>query len=102
MKRAVVWSRAALVDLKTQLNFIARENPGAARKVVERIRTTGDGLSEFATGHPGRVPQTYEKSVAGLPYIIAYAIDHGDQAERVVVLHVIHTARNWPEENWPT
>ena len=101
MKRPVVWSRAALAELKAQIAFIARENPAAARRVAERIRATGDALQDFATGHPGRVAGTYEKSVAELPYIIAYAIDRNDDAETIAVLHVIHAARDWREGEWP-
>jgi toxin ParE1/3/4 len=101
MKRPVRWSRASLDDLKTQVARIARENPAAARCVAGRIRETGDGLADFATGHPGRVAETYEKSVGGLPYVIAYAIDRSGDGEAVVVLHVIHTSRDWQEGEWP-
>ena len=101
MKRPVVWTRAALGDLNAQITYIAHENPAAARRVAERIRATGNGLQDFATGHPGRVAGTYEKSVAGLPYIIAYAIDRNDDAETIAVLHVIHAARDWREGEWP-
>jgi toxin ParE1/3/4 len=46
------------------------------------------------------VASTYEKSVTDLPYIIAYAIDVRGDEEVIVVLHVIHTARDWRDENW--
>ena len=101
MKRPVVWSRAALEDMKAQVAFIARENPAAARRVAQRIRATGNALQDFATGHAGRVADTYEKSVRGLPYIIAYAIDRKDDAETIAVLNVIHGARAWREGEWP-
>ena len=101
MRRPVIWTRAALGDLNAQIAYIAHENPAAARRVAERIRATGNGLQDFATGHPGRVAGTYEKSVAGLPYIIAYAIDRNDDAETIAVLHVIHAARDWREGKWP-
>jgi plasmid stabilization system protein ParE len=101
MKRPVSWSRAALDDLKAQAAHIARDNPAAARRVATRIRATGDGLADFATGHPGRVAGTYEKSVGGLPYILAYAIAGHGEGEVVVILHVIHAARDWREGGWP-
>ena len=101
MTRTVKWSRNAFVDLKAQVAYIARDNPAAARRIAERIRSTGDQLADFATGHPGRVEGTYEKTVSGLPYIIAYAIDRTGDAEVIVVLHVIHTARDWREGEWP-
>ena len=101
MKRPVIWSRDALFELSAQIDFIARENPAAARRVVERVFSTGDSLEDFATGHLGRVAETYEKSVRGLPYIIAYAIVRNGSAETIVVLHVIHTARDWRVGEWP-
>ena len=102
MKRPVAWSRTALKDMKAQVAFIARENPAAARRVAERIRATGNALEDFATGHTGRVAGTYEKSVGGLPYIIAYDIELMDGAETIAVLHVIHAARDWREGEWPS
>ena len=101
MKRPIEWTRGALEDLKAQIAYIARENPVAARRVADRIRATGAALADFATGHAGRVAGTYEKSVAGLPYIIAYVIDRKDDAEAIAVLHVIHAARDWREGEWP-
>ena len=101
MKRPVIWTRAALSELKFQIDFIARENPAAARRVVERIRSSGNCLEDFATGHPGRVAETYERSVRGLPYIIAYAIVRTGSAETIAVLYVIHTARDWRVAEWP-
>jgi toxin ParE1/3/4 len=101
MRRPVEWSRAALEDLKSQIDFIARENPAAARRVAQRIRATGNDLQEFATGHAGRVSGTYEKSVGGLPYIIAYEIDHSNGMEKIAILHVVHAARDWREGEWP-
>jgi len=66
------------------------------------IRTAGNGLANAATGRPGRVPDTYEKTVTRLPYILAYAFGTlPDGGERVVILHVIHTARDWPQGQWP-
>ena len=101
MKRPVAWSRAALEDMKAQVAFIARENPAAARRVAERIRATGNALQDFATGHAGRVAGTYEKSVGGLPYIIAYDIELMNGVDAIMVLHVIHAARDWREGEWP-
>lgn len=97
--RHVRWSDSALDDLEKQLVHIARDNIEAARRAAKRIRDTGDALGTFATGHPGRVAGTYEKSVTGLPYIIAYALS--EDTSILTILHVIHTARNWASEDWP-
>jgi toxin ParE1/3/4 len=99
--RPVLWPRAALDDLKVAVSYIARENPEAARKVAAAIREAGRKLGVHSTGRKGRVDGTFEKSVVGLPYIVAYAIETGAGPERIVILHVIHTARDWPAGRWP-
>ena len=102
MRRPVFWSRAALDEMKRAAAHIAKDNPQAARKVAAAIRSAGDKLGERPTGRKGRMTGTYEKSVTGVPYIIAYALHpvRGSD-EAVVILHVIHTARNWTLDAWP-
>lgn len=102
MKRPILWSRDALDDLKRQLIFIAADDPVAAEQVVDRLRAAAAGLEDFATGRPGRVTSTYEKSVTGLAYIIAYEIIPQSAGEAIAILRVIHTARDWPDESWPS
>lgn len=96
--RRVVWSDTARDDYFAILRHIADDDPDAAERVVRAIEKTGNALSDFATGHPGRVSGIYEKSVPRLPYILAYALD-GDSV--VTILHVIHTSRNWRPDTWP-
>jgi len=99
---AVVWSESALGDLDSAIAYIAADDLVAAGKVLERIDTAGESLGQVATGRRGRVAGTYEKSVRGLPYIIAYAIQPLPAGrERIVILRVIHGARNWPPSEWP-
>jgi toxin ParE1/3/4 len=100
--RPLLWSRDALDDLKKQLVYIAVDDPIAAARVVDRLRKAAAHLEDFATGRPGTVVGTYEKSVTGLPYMIAYEIVPRDAGEVVAILRVIHTARDWPEETWPS
>ena len=100
MSRTVEWAESALTDLIAQVEYIAADNLEPAERVAATIRATADALGSFATGHPGRVAGTYEKSVSRLPYIIAYALTHSDKV--VSVLRVIHTARGWNENEWPS
>jgi len=101
--RDVFWSETALDDTDTLFTYIAGDNDAAARKVLDRIESTAQGLGRLPSGRRGRVQGTYEKSVVGLPYIIAYTIELlPSGAERIVILRVIHTARNWPKGRWPT
>jgi plasmid stabilization system protein ParE len=101
VRRPVTWSREALDDLKEQVVFIAQDNPAAARRVADRIRDAGNALGSMATGRPGRVIGTYEKPVRRIPYVIAYDLRRISGREHVVVLRVIHAARDWPAEEWP-
>lgn len=102
MERAVAWSASARHDLAQIVRFIAEIDPVAARRVADRIDQAAAGLGTFSTGRPGRVAGTFEKPVVGLPYIIAYALDDRDDRRAVVILHVIHGARDWPAGKWPS
>lgn len=82
--------------------YIAQDNPSAAARVAARLDTTIRALSTAPTGRQGRVSGTYEKTVPGLPYVIAYALGHEPRGhETITILRVIHGARDWPEETWP-
>ncbi len=102
MKRRVFWSESALAELDSGIAYIAERNPSAARRVFGDIRKAGNNLAKLPIGRPGRVAGTYERVLTSCPYIIAYAIEPlPDGGERVVILHVIHMARDWPAGRWP-
>lgn len=101
MRRIVRWSQDALGDIKSQIAYVAAENPGAARRVADRIREPAAALGELPTGRPGRVRGIYEKVVTGLPYVIAYAITNQAGREGLSILRVVHSARDWPDGAWP-
>jgi len=92
------FSRAAS-NIKTLSEGLAPTVP--ARRVANRIAEAVEGLAQRNTGRPGRVRDTFEKSIVGLPYIVAFAVEVHDGVERIVVLRVIHTARHWPPGQWP-
>jgi toxin ParE1/3/4 len=75
LKRPVLWSEDALRELDNSIAYIAARNPSAARKVLAEIRKAANGLAATATGRPGRVSGTYEKTIIRRPYIIAYTLD---------------------------
>lgn len=101
MKRTVVWSHAARDDYLGIIRFIAQSNPDAAERIADTIDRVVASLGDMATGRPGRVTATYEKVVPGLPYIVAYEVIDQPGRGRVAILHVIHGARDWPDEGWP-
>jgi toxin ParE1/3/4 len=102
LTRPVRWFRPALDDLKQQVSYIAADNPEAARRIADRIRDAGNDLGSFATGRHGRVAGTYEKSVPRLPYMIAYSINLIHGRETISIVRIIHTARDWPVDEWPS
>jgi toxin ParE1/3/4 len=101
VSRPVRWSKDALTDLAEQIAYIAADNPAAARRVADALDKTALALGDMPIGRPGRVTGIYEKSVTGLPYIIAYAITQTGGAEEIAIVRVIHTSRDWSAEEWP-
>jgi plasmid stabilization system protein ParE len=99
MKRRVAWSTHALDDLGEAFDYIAESDPAYARRLVAKIEAAGNQLGLRATGRPGRVRHSYEKSLPELRYIIAYEID--EQPGILNILRVIHTSRNWLPGTWP-
>jgi toxin ParE1/3/4 len=97
LTRWLLWSAAALDDFEAAIARVAIDDETAARGVAAAIDRATRLLAERPIGRPGRVTGTYDKAVSGLPGIIAYALDD----DRLVVLRVIHSARDRPKTNWP-
>ncbi|TAJ95066.1 MAG: type II toxin-antitoxin system RelE/ParE family toxin [Gammaproteobacteria bacterium] len=90
----VRWTRPALSDLAEIHDYIAADNPVAARAAIRRIRQAANTLGKHPTlGRTGRVPDTRELVSGRLPYVIAYRIAEHE----VDILAVIHGARRWPD-----
>lgn len=89
----VRYRRRALSDIERIHRYIAERNPRAATEVVARIRAAGERLGPWPRiGHGGRVPETYEWAVVGLPYIIVYDID--ERANEIAIIAVFHAAQD--------
>ncbi len=88
------WTRGALRDMQHLHDYIADDNPAAARRVVARICEAASHLRRSPQmGKRGRVVDTRELVIAGTPYIVVYRIE-GDQVQ---VVAVIHAAQRWPD-----
>jgi addiction module RelE/StbE family toxin len=84
----------ARLDLAEIHDYVAQENPQAARRVVLIIRKAAEALPPNPlVGRAGRVAGTREVPVGRFPFVLAYRVD----ADEVQILSVIHTARMWPE-----
>ena len=92
----VRWLRKALRNLEDEANYVATNDPGAARTVVERVLNSVAMLEEHpGMGRPGRVLGTRELVVLRTRYIVPYRV----RGEFVDILRVFHTSRR-PPQRW--
>jgi toxin ParE1/3/4 len=87
------WTRPALADLEAIGDFIARDNPAAAKRTVVGLIASVDALRDHPNlGRPGRLTGTRELIVSGTPYVVPYRV----LGEDVEILAVFQGARHWP------
>lgn len=88
----IVWTEPALGDLDDIAEYIALDNPAAAKKFVKNVFSNVDRLSK----HPksGRVPPELSGSVyrevIALPCRVFYRL----QRKTVYILHVMRSERS--------
>jgi toxin ParE1/3/4 len=89
------WLDLAVDDLADIADYIARDNPDAAKLMVSRLWSAVKSLDKQPEmGRPGRVYGTRELIVSGTPFIVPYRIIKSE----IHILRVLHGARNWPDE----
>ncbi|MBI5909302.1 MAG: type II toxin-antitoxin system RelE/ParE family toxin [Betaproteobacteria bacterium] len=89
----VIVRETAEDDLDDIFQWIARDNPRAAARMVARIRDRINGLELNSLAHMGRlgfVAGTLE--LVEYPYLIIYQVH--DARREVVVLSIMHGARD--------
>ena len=85
------FAAAAKRDLEAIVDYIAQDNPVAAAKVFDAVSAVAARLADFPEmGHAGRLPDTRELVVAGLPYVIVYHVAR----DVVTIIAVFHGARD--------
>jgi addiction module toxin, RelE/StbE family len=90
----IKWLRLALQDINEIAEYIALDNPHAARQLVKQIWLKATLLSAHPEiGRPGRVSGTRELFIDGTRYIVPYRIVE----DQIQILRVLHTSRNWPD-----
>ena len=88
------WLRKALRNLEIVHEYIKKDNPEAALRVVTKIRAGVNQLAEFPLmGRKGRVEGTRELVIGNTPYIVVYRVK-GDAVE---ILRVLHSAKKFPD-----
>jgi toxin ParE1/3/4 len=87
------WLKAGTRSLRLVHARIAMDNPGAAKRVVERIESSVNNLASFPTsGRVGQILGTRELVVPGLPYIVVYRLS----IEALEILRVFHASQDYP------
>ncbi len=96
---SIRWTLKAFADLDSIFQAISMDRPRAAERVLRALMTHGERLRIHPRrGRPGRLRETRELVVPGLPYVIVYALSASlvDVRSEVVILRVIHGAMEWP------
>jgi toxin ParE1/3/4 len=86
----VRYTRRATDDLTDIFAYIARDNPHAAARVVDRIETVAAGLAHVPrAGSPTDKGGIRRLPVVTYPYVIFYEI----LADEIAITHIRHGAR---------
>jgi toxin ParE1/3/4 len=88
----IVWSRRAVKHLTAVRDYIAKENPEAARQTAAHILDSIDHLAAHPhLGRPGRLVGTRELVIASTPFIVPYRV----KGERLEIIAIFHGRRKW-------
>ena len=92
----VKWLNTALQNLNDEAEYIAKDDPVAARLIVQRIVDAINLLPENpALGHSGRILGTRELVVPDTRYIVPYRVR--PRLQHIEILRVFHTSRRLPK-----
>jgi addiction module RelE/StbE family toxin len=87
------WTMKAIGDLQEAGDYIAADNPEAAKKTAERVQEAVEYLIEHPNiGRPGRLHNTRELVASGTPFVIVYWV----RGAAVQILRILHHSRKWP------
>lgn len=79
-----------------EAEYIAKDDPQAARLVVHRIYHAVSLLRDNPSlGHPGRLPGTHELVIQKTRYIVPYRVR--PRLQRIEILRVFHASRKLPD-----
>lgn len=92
----IKWLNKALQNLDDEAEYIAQDDPVAAKVVVQHIVDIVNLLSDNpAIGHPGRIHGTRELIITNTRYIVPYRVR--PRLECIEILRVFHTSRRLPK-----
>ncbi|HEX8165590.1 MAG TPA: type II toxin-antitoxin system RelE/ParE family toxin [Beijerinckiaceae bacterium] len=88
----IVWTEPASRDLEGIGDYIAKDNPAAARRIVRAVEVAVRRLARFPhSGRPGHRAGTRDLVVPRTPYIVPYRV----HSRKLEILAVFHGARDW-------
>ena len=90
----VTFSKRSLRELAAIIEFIAKDDPDAAREFGEKLLDKAASLSRFPLRHTKDTHRERVRKMPAPPYLIYYAID--ESKRRVTILHFWHSARQHP------
>jgi len=86
----IVWAEPARQDLREIFEYIAEENPRAARTLLSEIKQRVTVLQNNPhLGRKGRVEGTRELVLTGTHYLLPYRVKN----QQIQILAVFHTSR---------
>lgn len=93
----IEFSSGAVRDIKDIFDWIAKDSPATALRIVGRIRQNIEILGDYPQlGKVGRIENTFELSVSGLPYVVIYRLGFGGRPDNILIEAILHTSRNYP------
>jgi toxin ParE1/3/4 len=87
------WLRKAAQNLDDAYDYVAKDNPKAAKELVQEVYRLVELLkTQPSMGRAGRVAGTRELVVQDYPFIIPYRVQH----DEIQILRVFHTRLRLP------
>lgn len=93
----ITWTKRALENLKSEIEFIALKDFSSSLKVLDRVEKAASTLGLFPeSGRPGQVNETRELIVMKTSYIIPYYFDK--KRNKIVIIRLLHSSRKCPSK----
>lgn len=74
-------------------DYLAQDDFGEAERIVQAIIEAAYSLQNLPNrGRPGRVADTLELLVSGLPYVLVYTV----MPREVRIVKILHQKQQWP------
>jgi toxin ParE1/3/4 len=77
----IEFSSGALRDLTDIFDWIAKDSPATDFPKLGKV---------------GRIENTFELSVSGLPYVVVYRLGFGGKPDNILIEAILHTSRKYP------